>query len=47
MSIRWHWGLDWLTLFHPESLEKILGILFLRDENPFSHLLDLKTKEEC
>ena len=31
----------------PKPLEKILGILFLRDETPFPHLLDLKTKKEC
>ena len=42
-----NYGLDWLIFIHIEPLEKILGILFLRDENPFYHLLDLKTKKEC
>ena len=41
-----NYGLDWLIFIHIEPLEKILGILFLRDENPFSHVLDLKTKKK-
>jgi hypothetical protein len=46
MPIRCHGFVDWLAILHIKPLEKILAVLFLRDESPFSHLLDLKPKEE-
>lgn len=39
-----HWNLVWLTCIHIQPLEKILDILFLGYEIPFSHFPELKTR---